>query len=66
MTGSAVLMTGLTLANGVATWAFSDLQFQADMGLLLYFMFFPNMLGALFMLSSLAFIVFPSRRKASS
>ncbi|MDX2224332.1 MAG: MMPL family transporter, partial [Rhodospirillaceae bacterium] len=38
VSGNAVLMTGLTLTIGVATWAFSDLQFQADMGLLLAFM----------------------------
>ena len=65
MTGSAVLVTGLTLAAGVATWVFSDLQLQADMGLLLSFMFFANMLGALFMLPSLAFFFFPSHRKTS-
>ena len=62
MTGSAVLVTGLTLAAGVATWIFSDLQLQADMGLLLSFMFFANMLGALFLLPSLAYFAFPGHR----
>ncbi|MEI4573024.1 MMPL family transporter, partial [Klebsiella pneumoniae] len=33
-TGSSVLLTGLTLAGGTVTWVFSDLRFQADMGLL--------------------------------
>jgi predicted RND superfamily exporter protein len=53
-TGSAVLFTGLTLAIGVAMWLFSDLKFQADMGLLLMFMFVVNMLGALLMLPAMA------------
>ncbi|PXW97521.1 hypothetical protein C7444_104123, partial [Sphaerotilus hippei] len=37
-TGRVVLLTGLTLAVGVATWVFSPIKFQADMGLLLAFM----------------------------
>lgn len=52
-TGSAVLFTGLTLAAGVSTWLFSALKFQADMGLLLTFMFVANMLGALVLLPAL-------------
>jgi uncharacterized protein len=52
-TGSAVLFTGLTLAAGVSTWIFSALKFQADMGLLLTFMFIANMLGALVLLPAL-------------
>jgi uncharacterized protein len=35
ITGNGVLFTGITLAPGVATWIFSPLKFQADMGLLL-------------------------------
>lgn len=53
-TGSAVVFTGLTLAIGVSTWMFSDLKFQADMGLLLSFMFLVNMLGAIILLPALA------------
>ncbi|MBX3682955.1 MAG: MMPL family transporter, partial [Thauera sp.] len=34
-TGIATIFTALTLSVGVATWSFSDLKFQADMGLLL-------------------------------
>ncbi|MBW2696429.1 MAG: MMPL family transporter, partial [Deltaproteobacteria bacterium] len=34
-TGSAVIVTGFTLAIGVSTWIFSALKFQADMGILL-------------------------------
>ena len=54
VTGSGVLVTGITLAVGTATWIFSPLQFQADMGLLLTFMFLVNMLGALLLLPALA------------
>jgi predicted RND superfamily exporter protein len=39
---------------GVGTWAMSALKFQADMGILLAFMFFLNMLGAIFLLPSMA------------
>lgn len=53
-TGSAIVFTGLTLALGVSTWIFSDLQFQADMGLLLTFMFLVNMLGAIVLLPAMA------------
>jgi predicted RND superfamily exporter protein len=52
--GTAVAFTGLTLAMGVATWIYSPIKFQADMGLLLTFMFFWNMLGALLLLPALA------------
>ena len=62
MTGTAVLVTGLTLAIGVSTWVFSALKFQADMGLLLSFMFLANMLGALLLLPSLAFFILPSKK----
>jgi len=53
-TGKAVGFTGLTLAIGVATWIFSPIKFQADMGLLLTFMFIWNMLGALILIPALA------------
>ncbi|MDO6749887.1 MMPL family transporter, partial [Gilvimarinus sp. 1_MG-2023] len=38
-TGKAVSFTGVTLAIGVATWMLSPIKFQADMGILLTFMF---------------------------
>jgi uncharacterized protein len=53
-TGRVVLFTGATLAIGVATWAFSPIKFQADMGLLLAFMFVLNMIGSLVLLPALA------------
>ena len=53
-TGLAVAFTGITLAVAVGTWIFSPIKFQADMGLLLTFMFLWNMLGALSLLPALA------------
>ena len=54
LTGRAVLFTAVTLAVGVGTWLFSDLKFQADMGMLLSFMFIFNMIGAMLLLPALA------------
>lgn len=59
--GTAVAFTGLTLAVGVGTWMFSPIKFQADMGLMLTFMFFWNMLGALLFLPALAWLLLPRR-----
>ncbi len=56
-TGMAVIFTGLTLSLGVASWVFSELKFQADMGLLLSFMFFANMIGAVTGLPALAAVL---------
>lgn len=66
-TGTAVAFTGLTLAIGVSTWAFSPLKFQADMGLLLSFMFGINMVMAVTVLPALAVVLdalVPRRRPA--
>ena len=52
--GAAVVFTGLTLAIGVSTWVFSSLKFQADMGLLLTFMFVVNMVAAIVLLPAIA------------
>lgn len=63
-TGMATFFTAITLAIGVSTWAFSALKFQADMGLLLTFMFMVNMLMAVTVLPALAVfldMVFPRR-----
>ncbi len=54
ITGNGVLFTGITLGLGVATWIFSPLKFQSDMGLLLCFLFLTNMVGALVLLPALA------------
>lgn len=61
-TGKVVMLTGMTLAIGVVTWVASPIKFQADMGILLAFMFLWNMLGALILLPALAhFLLKPSR-----
>lgn len=57
ITGSSVIFTGVTLAIGVITWIFSPLKFQADMGILLTFMFLVNMLGAILLLPAIASIM---------
>lgn len=64
-TGKVVMLTGVTLAIGVGTWIFSPIKFQADMGVLLAFMFLWNMVGALLLLPSLAWFLFPSARRAA-
>lgn len=63
--GVATIFTAITLAIGVATWAFSDLKFQADMGKLLAFMFMVNMVMAMTVLPAFAVWlerVFPRKR----
>jgi uncharacterized protein len=52
--GTATIFTAITLAVGVATWSFSELKFQADMGQLLAFMFMVNMVMAMTALPALA------------
>ncbi|MEH6579937.1 MAG: MMPL family transporter [Amphritea sp.] len=59
-TGKAVSFTGMTLAIGVATWILSPIKFQADMGILLTFMFLLNMVGALTLLPALAHFLLKS------
>lgn len=53
-TGVATIFTAITLSAGVATWSFSSLKFQADMGLLLTFMFLVNMVMAVTLLPAFA------------
>ena len=52
--GTATIFTAITLAVGVATWSFSALKFQADMGKLLAFMFMVNMVMAMTVLPAFA------------
>lgn len=65
-TGKVVVLTGITLGLAVATWAWSPIKFQADMGILLAFMFVWNMLGALFLLPALAHFLLRPRQVASA
>jgi uncharacterized protein len=64
-TGKVVALIGVTLATAVITWAWSPIKFQADLGILLAFMFLWNMLGALVIVPSLAtFLLQPKGGKA--
>ena len=62
-TGKACIFTSIALAVSVATWLFSGLQFQADMGLLLLFMFVVNLFGAIILLPALAYFIVPSAQR---
>ena len=59
---TGLLLTGLHPRNRrVSTWLFSSLKFQADMGLLLGFMFLVNMLGAIILLPAMARWLYPDK-----
>jgi predicted RND superfamily exporter protein len=60
-TGRVVALVGVTLAAGVVTWAFSPIKFQADMGILLTFMFLWNMVGALVLIPALSYLLLNDR-----
>jgi predicted RND superfamily exporter protein len=63
--GIATIFTAITLAIGVATWSFSSLKFQADMGKLLAFMFIVNLIMAMTALPALAVVlerIFPRKK----
>jgi len=62
--GTASVFTAITMTVSVATWMFSALKFQADMGLLLAFMFLVNMFGAILLLPALAAFLVGDRLKA--
>jgi predicted RND superfamily exporter protein len=61
--GTASVFTAVTMTISVATWIFSALKFQADMGILLCFMFLVNMFGAILLLPALAAYLVGDRRK---
>ena len=65
-TGKVVLLTGVTLAVGVITWVASPIKFQADMGLLLAFMFLWNMVGAMVLVPALAHLLLKRQRHPSA
>jgi predicted RND superfamily exporter protein len=56
-TGKVVVLVGVTLAAGVITWALSPIKFQADMGILLAFMFLWNMVGAVVLIPALSYVL---------
>ena len=63
-TGKAVAFTGVTLGIGVCTWIFSPIKFQADMGILLFFMFLWNMIGSMWLLPALARFLLKPKKEA--
>jgi hypothetical protein len=63
VTGFVVLFCFITLAIGVATWLFTPLKFQADMGVLLAFLFLMNMVGALVLLPALAYFLLDHEKR---
>ncbi|MNB82592.1 MMPL family protein [compost metagenome] len=65
-TGKVVMLTGVTLAIGVGTWVLSPIKFQADMGILLAFMFVLNMIGALILLPALAYFLLPRHERGQA
>lgn len=62
-TGKVVILTGVTLGIAVITWIWSPIKFQADMGIMLAFMFIWNMLGALILLPAIAYFLFRPKVK---
>jgi predicted RND superfamily exporter protein len=64
-TGKVVVLIGVTLAAGVVTWALSPIKFQADMGILLAFMFIWNMVGAVVLIPALSHFLMPSGSQAT-
>ncbi len=52
--GTASLFTAVTMTISVGTWYFSALKFQADMGILLAFMFLVNVFGAILLAPAIA------------
>jgi uncharacterized protein len=65
-TGRVVALVGLTMTAGVFTWAWSPIKFQADMGILLAFMFMWNMLGALVLTPALSHFLLNPRPAAKA
>ncbi|AWY38376.1 RND family transporter [Pseudomonas putida] len=64
--GTASVFTAVTMTLSIATWAYSNLKFQADMGILLAFMFLVNMLGAILLLPALAAWLLPAEKGAKA
>ncbi len=64
-TGKVVVLVGVTLAAGVATWSLSPIKFQADMGVLLAFMFVWNMVGAVVLIPALSHFLLRPRAPAA-
>lgn len=64
--GTASLFTAITMSLSVGTWAFSTLKFQADMGILLAFMFIVNVVGAILLMPALAAFIVGDRLRPAT
>ena len=64
--GTASVFTAVTMTISVLTWMGSALKFQADMGLLLAFMFLVNMFGAILLLPALAAFLVGERMRGKA
>jgi predicted RND superfamily exporter protein len=64
LVGKVVALVGVTLAAGVVTWTWSPIRFQADMGILLTFMFLLNMINALVLIPALSHFLLQDVRPA--
>lgn len=64
--GSASIFTALIMSIAVLSWVWSDLKFQQDMGLLLGFMLFFNMIGAIILVPVIAKILNVDKKKYSN
>ncbi len=60
--GTAAIFTAVTMSVSVGTWAFSALKFQADMGILLAFLFSVNMIGAVMVLPAMAAFMIKTKK----
>jgi uncharacterized protein len=58
-TGRAVFILGLTLCIGVMAWRFSSLMFQAQMGFLIGFVLFINLINSIVFVPALISIIRP-------
>jgi predicted RND superfamily exporter protein len=65
-TGKVVALIGITMAVAVGTWLWSPIKFQADMGILLTFMFIWNMFGALILIPALSSLLYGKRSLATN
>jgi predicted RND superfamily exporter protein len=60
-TGKAVIFTATALIGGICLWVFSDMKFQAEMGMLLCFLMFFNMVGSLLFIPAMVSLIGPER-----
>ncbi len=60
-TGKAVIFTATALIGGIFLWIFSDIKFQSEMGMLLCFLMFFNMVGSLLFIPAMVSIIGPER-----